>query len=56
MIRRDGNILEAGKVGGIPLGIVEYRNSIKEDFFREAWFSFIRPGGGAGESTNKRIW
>jgi hypothetical protein len=31
MIRRDGNILEAGKARGIPLGIVENRNSIEED-------------------------
>jgi hypothetical protein len=31
MIRRDGNILEAGKARGIPLEIVENRNSIEED-------------------------
>jgi serine phosphatase RsbU (regulator of sigma subunit)/HAMP domain-containing protein len=32
MIRRDGNILEAGKAGGIPLGIMENSNYIGEDF------------------------
>jgi len=34
MIRRDGNILEAGKAGRIPLGVVENSNYIEEkDFF-----------------------
>ena len=32
MIRRDGSIFEAGKAGGIPLGIVENSNYIEEDF------------------------
>ena len=32
MIRRDGSIFEAGKAGGIPLGIVENRNYIEEYF------------------------
>jgi serine phosphatase RsbU (regulator of sigma subunit)/HAMP domain-containing protein len=32
MIRRDGKIMEAGKAGGIPLGIVENSNYIEEDF------------------------
>jgi hypothetical protein len=33
MIRRDGNILEAGKTGRIPLGIVEKSNNIEENIF-----------------------
>ncbi len=32
MIRRNENIMEAGKAGGIPLGIVENSNYIEEDF------------------------
>jgi hypothetical protein len=33
MMRRDGNILEAGKAGGIPLGVVEKNNYIEENIF-----------------------
>ena len=33
MIRRDGNILEAGKAGRIPLGVVENSNYIEEKIF-----------------------
>ena len=32
MIRREGKILEVGKAGGVPLGIVENSNYISEDF------------------------
>jgi hypothetical protein len=33
MIRRDGNILEAGKAERIPLGVLENSNYIEEIFF-----------------------
>ena len=33
MIRRDENILEAGKAGRIPLGVLENGNYIEEIFF-----------------------
>ena len=32
MVRREGNILEVGKAGGIPLGIVENSNYNQEEF------------------------
>ena len=47
MIRRDENILEAGKAGRIPLGVLENGNYIEEIFFHyywEFWYSFIRTG------------
>jgi hypothetical protein len=59
IIRRDGNILEAGKVGRIPLGIVENRNYIEENIFFNITgiicIPLIGQGGGAGEYTNGKI-
>ena len=51
MIRRDKNILEAGKAGRIPLGVVENSNYIEEkDFFTTTGIfgiPLIGQGGGA---------
>ena len=60
MIRRDGNIFEAGKAGRIPLGIIEKTNYIEENIFLTITGIFGIPlvgqGSGANESKNGTTW
>ena len=55
MIRREGKILEAGKAGGIPLGIVENSNYIEENFSLQPGDLVFLYSDGAVEPVNPQM-
>jgi hypothetical protein len=59
MIRRDRNILESGKAGGVPLGVEARSNYIEEIFFNTTetiGIPLFRQNCGSSKSTNLIIW